>query len=330
VSFRTFLAVVLTLAVTGALIVYAFWDVDLPELGRLLAGGNYRTLVPFLLLLTLFFALTALRWRIILRPVGSFTLRQVTPAMMIGFAGNNLLPAHLGEVVRAVVFGLRHGCSRTAVLATLVLERLLDVLAILLLYVAAAATLHGMPESVHTGFRATATVLGALALGVLLFLAAPARFRGTWERLSRPLPGFLGRLGDKALRAAEAGLGALRSPGAVLVLVGYSVAKWLMAAGMVWLSLWGYGLAVQPGLTFLVVAVGALAVTLPSVPGFFGVIQAAFVFALTPFGVSREVALASSVYYLLAQWIPVTAVGLVFFVTTGLDPKRVRREVERD
>jgi hypothetical protein len=215
------------------------------------------------------------------------------------------------------------------VLATIVLERLLDVFAILLLSAAAAVSLRGLPEGMRQGFWATAAVLGIAALGILALLAFPARFRALWEALTGPLPARLAGLGNKLLDSAESGLSALRSPGAVVVLIGYSVAKWLLAAGMVWLSLWGYGQNVEPALACLVVAAAALAVTLPSVPGFFGVIQAAFVFALTPFGISREVALASSVFYLLAQWLPVTAIGLAFFFTTGLDPRRVRREVER-
>jgi hypothetical protein len=109
----------------------------------------------------------------------------------------------------------------------------------------------------------------------------------------------------------------------------HSLLKWLSAAAMVWLSLWAYGGAIDPALAVIVVAVAAIAVTLPSVPGFFGVIQAAFVFALVPFGVPREVALAASVFYLLGQWVPVTLVGVASFLASGLELRRVRAEVEQ-
>jgi uncharacterized protein (TIRG00374 family) len=316
-----------TLAVTAALVIYAFWDVDFAALGTILARGNYRALVPFQLLLAGHFAFTALRWQLILRPLGRFRVWQVIPAMMIGFGGNNLLPAHLGELARAIVFALRHECSRSAVLATLVLERLLDVFAILVLYTVAAFLIRSVPDSIRAGFWASAVVLGAAALGMLLLLRFPSAFVGAWERLSRPLPRSLGALGTRLLHGTEAGLAVLRSPRAVPPLIAYSLLKWLLSAGMVWLSLWGYGEWSDPALSLIVVAVMAVAVTLPSVPGFFGMIQAAFVFALTPFGITREVALASSVFYLLGQWVPVTAIGVAFFFSSGLGLSRVREEV---
>jgi len=329
VSLRSVLLALLTLVLTALLVVYAFWQVDLAALAGLLAGGDYRALLPFELLLVAYFILTALRWRLILRPLGRFTLRHVVPPMMIGFGGNNLLPAHLGELVRSIVFALRQDCSRTAVLTTVVLERLLDVFAILMLYTGAAMTLHEFPPSIRAGFWASAVVLGGAALGILAFLRFPHAFVRLWERLSTSLPAKLRALGSRMLLGAEAGLSGLRSPWAVAEMVLHSLLKWLGAAGMVWLSLWAYGEVVHPALAVFVLAVAAIAVTLPSVPGFFGVMQAAFVFALVPFGVSREVALASSVFYLLGQWVPVTVTGVAFFVATGIGLRRMRAEVEQ-
>ena len=204
-SLRTLATILLTVAVTAALVVYAFWDVDLAELGALLAGGDYRVLLPFEGLLILYFAFTALRWRRILAPLGRFRVAQVVPAMMIGFGGNNLLPAHLGEIVRAIVFAREQRCPRSAVLATLVLERLLDVFAILLLYSLAALAVRSFPEPVRAGFVVSSGVLGAAALAVLLFLRFPGAFVRLWEALSRPLPRRLGALGSRILQGAEAG-----------------------------------------------------------------------------------------------------------------------------
>jgi hypothetical protein len=98
---------------------------------------------------------------------------------------------------------------------------------------------------------------------------------------------------------------------------------------MVWLSLRAFAEPLPFGVTLVVNAVGALAVTVPAAPGFFGTMQAAFVFALVPFGVAQEVALAASVLYLLAQWVPVTAFGAVCFAATGLRLREVRAETER-
>ncbi len=326
---KRLLALSAILAVTGLVVVYAFWDVDFGQLAALLLAGDYRILFPFLILVVLFYYFTALRWCLILRPLGRYSAAQVTPAMMIGFGGDNLLPAHMGDLVRAIVFALQYRLSRSGVFMTLVLERVLDVFAILLLFLVATFTLDTVPEGMRDGLRASAVVFGLICVGIALFLRYPAFFVRWWNLWSRPLPAIIRELGTRFLTGSEAGLAALRSPAALVPLAVLSLLKWGAAGGMVWLSLQSYGISVAPGTSALVVAASAMAVTLPSVPGYFGMIQAAFVFTLIPFGVSREAALAASVFFHIAQWIPVTLLGLVFFFTTGLGAGRVRREMSK-
>ena len=319
---------VATLGVTGLMIVYAFWDVDIAELMTLLGKGDYWVVFPFLALLVLFYWITALRWSLILRPLGRYSTAHVTPAMMIGFGGDNLLPAHMGDLVRAIVFAIQNGLSRSGVFMTLVVERALDVFAILLLFFVATFTLESLPADFEDAFRAAAAlfVLGMVGMG--LFLRYPAFFGRWWEAWSRPLPKKIRVLGTRFLAGSEAGLSALRSPRALVPLAALSLLKWTTMGGMVWMALYSYDVVVAPGIGALVVAATALVVTLPSVPGFFGMIQAAFVFALTPFGVSHEAALAASVFFLLAQWIPVTLIGLAFYIITGPGMSRVKKEMQ--
>ena len=110
--------------------------------------------------------------------------------------------------------------------------------------------------------------------------------------------------------------------------MGYSLLQWLLIATNVWLAVWAFGFAIRPGVALIVLAVLSLAITVPSTPGYIGPVQAAFVFALVPFGVSNELAFAASVFYLVAYWIPVTVVGALFFVSTGLRVGEVRSDVE--
>jgi len=97
---KKILSLFVILAITTLALTYALWDVDFRELGKMLSGGDYRVVLPMLVLLVLFYWMKALRWVYILRPLRHFTRKEVTPAMVIGFAGNNVLPAHLGELAR--------------------------------------------------------------------------------------------------------------------------------------------------------------------------------------------------------------------------------------
>ena len=325
---RNALSFVLAIAVTVAALVYAFWDVDFTALWGTLRGSALWPLWPSQALLFGFYWFTALRWVLILRPLGRYRVGDVAPAMMIGFGGNNVLPAHLGELVRAALFARKARAPVSGVFTTLIVERLFDVLSILFFYLLAVALIDPFPASIRLGSAIIAWIVGALLVGVFVFLRFPDPFVRSWDWLSRPLPEGLRQHGHRMLDQVRTGLHSLTSVRLLVPMAAYSLFKWLCAGAMVWVALYGYGVAIDPGVSMIVIAVTAVAVTVPTTPGFFGAMQAAFVFALTPFGVSREVAIAASFYYQLAQWVPVTILGLVLFFLVAPSLRQVRRDVK--
>jgi len=322
-------SILLAAVVTVGALVYALWGVDWAVLGELLAGVRVWVLAPFWVFLVLFYVFNALRWNLILRRLGRYSLRESGPAMMIGFAGNNVLPAHLGELVRAVVFARQTGLPASGVLTTLIVERIFDVFSILFFYFMALWLIDPFPESIRLGAEAIAGAMAVVCAGIIAFLAFPHTFVTLWERLSNPLPTSLRDKGSRLLRNAEAGLSALKSPAMLAGMIAHSLLRWGSCGAMVWLALLGFGVTISFPVSMIVIAVSAVAVTVPSAPGFFGAMQAAFVFALLPFGISREVALAASVLYLVAQWLPVTLFGAWCFTALGLDARTVRAEAEK-
>ena len=314
--------------VTALALLYAFWDVDFAELLDLLAGANYWTLFPLLGFQTLFFLFTATRWRLLLRPLGFFSVAEVLPAMMIGFAANNVLPAHLGEFVRTMAFARKFQKPKSSVLTTQVLERMLDIFAILAIYFVAVFTIREFPASIRTGSYVTALVFLAACLGILLLLAFPARISALAERLTARLPQVVRRRIVGLIHGVSQGLDSFRSFRLMGWMLGHSALKWMSNAGAVWISLWAYGADVPFSASMMVVAVTAFAVTLPAAPGYFGSIQAAFVFTLTPFGIEREIALAASIFLLLATWLPVTLIGGYYFFTLKTDLQNGGGELE--
>ncbi|MDX1432161.1 MAG: lysylphosphatidylglycerol synthase transmembrane domain-containing protein [Gammaproteobacteria bacterium] len=328
---KRLLTATLVLLCTGGLLTYALWDVDLAALGELLASARYAMLAPFLVALTGFFWLKAWRWAMILAPLGRYRVREVTPAMMVGFAANNVLPAHLGELVRAVLFARRYRQGIAAVLVSQVLERLLDIAAVVALYLLAVAWVDEAPAVIRSSVWLVA-VCAALGTAIVFALAlAPGPMLATWRALARALPRWLRDKGDALLVSVVQALASVRSPLALLALLGNSVAQWTLMVVAVWLSLGAFGESVTPAVAAIVLAATVVAVTLPSAPGYVGAIQAAFVFALRPFGVSEEIAFAASVFFLVCQWIPVTALGALLFTAAGMASNEVRgavREIE--
>ena len=325
---KRFLYLALTIVVSAAALAYALRGADLAQIGALLSGGNYWVLPPFLLALLLTYLVNAVRWAVILHPLGRFHWQALVPSMMIGFAANNLFPARLGEFARAVLFARQFRQSSTAALMTLVLERMLDVVVILIFYGVAVLLLGQPPEAIRLATQIAGIALLAGFALLALLVAWPGMALGLWGRCARWLPHKLAQRGTSVLHNALAALGILRSVKGVLGLVLLSILRWLFLVAMLVLSLIAYGVWPSVGLALLVFVVTSLAVALPSTPGYVGTLQAAFVFALVPFGIRQEVALASSVLFLVVTWVPVTAVGLLFLVLQGLRVADLRHDVE--
>lgn len=321
------------IAVTAACLVAAFWGLPLADVGSAFRRANYFTLPLMLACLATFYWLKAIRWRLLLEPQKKLRTMDVLPALMIGFMGNNLLPAHLGEFIRVYVLGREQKLSKTAVLATVVLERVLDIIAILSLMVISLLTVDGLPVEYVYG----SIFIGAGTIALCLVLAAYVawtewflRVSEFWMRRVFHLPErFAGKIME-LLAASPVGLHALRSPRLMWGIIVTSFAQWVLNGATVLIALKSFGQEIPPLASFFVVGVIAFGVTVPSTPGFFGVIQLCFKLAVAPFNVSEADALAASIYYHISQYIPVTLTGLYFLNRAGLRLGQLEQAAEAE
>ncbi len=322
------LSILVAATITVIALAYALWDVDVNGLLELFSGARYWVFLPFLATLALHYFLKAQRWTLILHPLGEFTSRQVFPAMLIGFAGNNVLPAHLGEIIRTVVFARQFKQPVVGVFVSQFLERIFDVLAILLLYFCAATLVDDMPRALQVSAWIAAAGMAVGCAAIFAVAMRPAAVIAIWDRLTPWLPATLRGRGRGMLEHAILAISGVRPYHKVALAFGNSLLQWGLMGFNVWLALFAFGTSVSAPVSLIVLAVLVLAVTIPSAPGYVGAIQAAFVFALSPFGVANETAFAASVFFLVAHWVPVTAVGALCFLTLGLKAAALRRGVE--
>lgn len=293
--------------------------------------ANYAWLPLMWLSLVAFFALKAWRWSLLLRPIKPCTAWQATPAMMIGFAFNNLLPAHLGDLARVFVFARSKQASTTGVLSTVALERVLDVLAIFSLLVLGLSLVE-MPSNqirnIAFGAAGIASI-GVVCALIYLFWTKPfvSFVEGILARMKFLPSGFSKKVAG-LMEAGAAGLASLKDPRLVVGLIFSSLAQWVLNALLVYLALLSFGLKLPLAVSFVVMGTVAFAVTIPSSPGYFGVIQLTFAMSAGLFLEAdlRPAVYAASVYYHLVQWGPVTLIGLIFLNRSGFSITAVDEE----
>lgn len=324
----------LGIAISAAALYFTFRRMELGGVLRELRAAD-----PFLLSLaaaavTFVFWIRAWRWRAILEPVAVVPFRSRFAAVAIGFMGNNLLPARVGEFMRAYALSRREPVPLVSSFASLVLERLFDgVLIIALLFAAmmmpSFPPFSGAQQIELPGFGQSFTIAGlARGAGVLIGIAVlmlallvifPGRAVAALERMVRVLPASFRRPIVDALEAFLTGVGALRDPMLLLRTSAWSLFLWLVNAAGCWVAFraFGYDLPFVAAVFFQ--SAIALAVAIPSAPGFIGVYHgmAAFVLA-SLWGRSPESAGAFAVGFHLAGFIPITLIGLYHAWRMGL------------
>lgn len=271
-------------------------------------SSNQWWLLPALAALALAVVLRAVRWWSLFAPERRPPLTATMSALLVGYFFNNVLPARAGEAARVVALHRSSGTSRAELAATVVVERIFDVLSLVaLLFVAS-------PWLPHVAWATSAAVLGAaLGAGCLLLVIGIALWHERPFRvLLRPLAllPFLAeeRLGRAALNLTH-GLAAVNRPRVALAALAWTTLSWLVLALSTWLVLVGFDLGLSPLAGLLVIVAINLALILPSSPAAVGVFEAATVVALSAFGVSTSTALSAALVLHLLNFIPYLAAG---------------------
>jgi uncharacterized protein (TIRG00374 family) len=283
------------------------WDV----LWRVLRETRAAYIVPAVLAGLLSHYTRSYRWKFMLLPIKRISTASLFSATMIGFMANNLLPARLGEIVRAYALGRREQISRTASFATIVYERIVDVFCLLVLLWIMLMNVPG-PE----WMRRTAVWL--LAANVLLMIAmlAMEKHRGLVTRLvERAARRLRPALRDKIHQATQGYLGGLSGMTSVRTLLPIalgSVPVWGFAMLGIYLCFGALGMDLPPVATVALVVLVAMGSMIPSAPAFLGTTQYACVVGLGLFGIGKTEALAYSILYHAMQFFPVTILGFYY------------------
>lgn len=307
------------------LLAYSLRDVALGEVAAEIKNAD-----PVLFLASIILAagpvlVRAWRWRALLEPVRAGTSFGARfRATMIGFMANNILPARIGEFARAYTLSRVEPVPIVASIGSLVVERLLDgVVVIAFLFLAMALPgFPGMGSGAAFGGQALFVLLlmagGALAaLGMVLF---PDRVTSLAEWFAaKLLPARFRRPVIDGLVALLAGLGSLRQPRLLARAGFWSIGVWLVNTYAFWLGFRAFGIDVPFSAALFLQSIIALAVALPSAPGFFGLWEAAARVGLHEvWGVELQKALGFAVGFHIGSFLTVTIPGLYFAWRLGL------------
>lgn len=320
------LRICIGLAITAGFVFLFLRQVDFQELGHSLGMANYSLVVfaVFIFVFSMFWR--ALRWRQILSPVKESSLSITFRIIMIGYMANNLLFLRLGELVRAYIYGEEENVSKTTALTTILVERVIDLLTLLVLFGAAYFLLVSTGLMQEIGRQVSlpqAPVMGGIAvifLLVLLLILSAAYAPESLSRIAKRMIVFLpGKWHEKCyglVRRFIDGTTLLKKPRRLGLAFVFSVTAWLTEASMYYVIGTAFSLE-QPYTTYLVaMVISNLLCIVPSAMAGIGAFDWGLKTTLVFFGVEASLATAGTIVIHTSIIIATVPLGLVFLWTS--------------
>lgn len=322
---------VIGIVISAVCLYLVFRNVDLKKLAGAFSQAHYLWTIPTILLSFLSYFLRAWRWQFFFPGGERPPYRRTLSATMIGFMANNLLPARIGEIVRAYVLGKKCSIPVTYTFATIVIERIFDTLTMLIVFgfvlvydnYQPLASRLPMPNQV-TSFAWLALAICILAIIVLVLLYyRKLLVLGIIDWIIRPLPEKLRIRIRNSFDTFSAGLNVLASGKSILIITILSFTIWLVLVGSVYSIFIAFDFnqapfELNPLIAVFLLVLFAGGVAIPSGPAFVGTFHGVAVFGLGIFNIPKQSALAFAIVMHGISFIPVTLIGLLFLMAEGM------------
>jgi glycosyltransferase 2 family protein len=279
------------------------------------------------------YAIRALRWQYLLAGLGPTRFVNAFRATVIGFAANFLLPARAGEFIRPYVLAQHERLSATAAFATVVLERVFDMAAVLVLFAVFMLTADpslarldpAVFRAVQIGGLTAAVATVALLIGFYFLAGNPAAIGRISAAVERRLPARLAVMAEGLAQTFAVGLGAVRRPRQWLLVFAWSFPLWLSIAAGIWLVSRAFSVEMTYLGSFLVMTLLVVGVAVPT-PGAIGGFHKFYQIGVTSFfHASTEKAISAGIILHAVSFVPVALLGIAFMVQEGLTLGRMRR-----
>ena len=326
----------LGIALSAILLWLVLRKIDLADMIRTIVAidGRYLALSVLFFLFTIYFR--AARWRFLITRNPPIPLMTLFSATSIGLMINNILPIRIGEVARAYLIGKKTNVSGITALATLAIERILDVICLLSMLGAYVFLRHG-EQVQQTGLQ-----IGLFAFLLLTMLGGFigaiyvgfTHHRGLEVLISRVVGSRFPYLAHRMLDLFSklvAGFTCVRSVTQLVRILIFTLCLWLAAATSYYFLMLSFSFDSGYSSALLVLVIVAFAAAIPSAPGAAGTFHAACILGLSLVGLQNQGSATSYAFTLHAtEWISSTILGFILLWSEGLSLSAIRKHAKSE
>ncbi len=266
----------------------------------------------------------AYRWKLIMDPVEKIPLHDVFSATMVGYFGNGILAFRLGELLRAYSVTSGRHMSATQAFGTVIMERILDLLMVLLVFV---LLIPWFPFE-HEGIRLAVYIFSGITFAIIfgIFLSWKFNFMGKIGEVAILQKG-IGQKLFQALNKIFDGIVLIKNTDHAVVIVLSSILLWGFYYAVTFIILGACDLNLGIIGTGIILVLGSIVIGIPALPGSAGTYDAGIKFSLmVVFGIASEKALTYAIVSHAVSYFPLVIIGMIYFMEGSVRIKDVKKE----
>lgn len=312
---------ILGILISGIFLYLAFGQIEFDKLIDAFSNVNYWLLIPAVIVQLFSHWLRSLRWYYIIKPIKKIPINNLFSATMIGYMMNSILPVHLGELFRAVILGKKENIPGSSILATIVIERMIDVFSLLGVLVF-TLLIYPFPDWVtQSGYF---LFLFAVCLFVfLLLLKKQNKYMINLLDFSlRLLPKKLAKHIEEMLKSFIKGINAFEKRSDYLIIFLHSLVIWACYWLVFHIICYSFNLFelynVNEVLSLVLLIITTVSILIPSSPGYIGTYHFLCQLSLKLFGVPEEVGLSFAIVAHANSLLPSALIGFIYAWNEGI------------
>lgn len=313
------------IAVSGFFMILLFREIDFRQLAIALKTIDSRYLLPALIFTFLSYFLRAVRWKYLLQPEKNISLSSLYPATIIGYMANNLLPARLGEFVRAYTLAEKEGLDTSAVFASLVIDRLFDGFTVILMLLLTLVTLDFPPamQDAEAALKLGGTITFLLYCAIMVFLALLKKHTTrTISLVATLLKPFPVKFSERIIPLLGSFIGGIRMSSRndhILAVIISSLFVWAFVVLPVDLILRAFSVHLPIAASMFIMVLLVFAVMVPAAPGYIGTYHYACYKGLSAFAIPESTAVSIALVLHAMGFFPVTLAGFYYLWRNKID-----------
>ena len=323
---------IIGLLISLVFIILIFWKLDIHKLIKAFRMFDYRILFLFVHIYEFSLYIRGVRWKYLLCLNEKLSVNEAFFAFTVGNTINSYLPARAGDFWRAYHLGNKIGESKMKLLGSIILERLIDGISILLILFFAIVTYFRHRWVLNIAAVAACLFLGALAVIYIIFKFNKIEY--IFKKISEIpfLSGFTAQLNTISghLMKFMNGFEALNNPKCFFMAFFMSMLAWGFECLMTYMIILGFGVHYGISIALFTISFIALSTVIPSSSIFIGPYQYAYILALGIYHIGKEQALGTAFIHQMSIMIIITVISVIYFMKGNTSLDEIQKEINSE